>query len=550
MRSLAHLWKRSLQLCTKDIWQPSHIGEKSVRGWAYAFLRVISITITGILATRAFARAAALSFTTLLSLGPLIALAVLVAGFVLRDQDPDTIATKLNDAIKFVAPQVDQYESLRQHNRRGNTARPAQETAPAPADAAAAASAAAADSVGSDRSVGSVGSAGSDTSSPAPAQTGAGERKVRPEIVRLINNFITNARSGTMGGISVITLITIVIFLFGAIEDVFNDIWGVRRTRSWLTRVVFYWTILTLGTIIFSVAVATFSASAFENFFREKIPLGTQVIGMAKFFMPAVVVALVITALTLFYRYIPNTRVYWRAALAGSLTMSVLLVGNNLIAFTYFRRIQITQSLYGSLGIVPVLMLGLYVFWMIVLIGGQVGYAVQNVHFRNSQIAWSALSHAWRERLTLVVLLTIARRFQACMPPCTVSQLGDTIKAPAQILNECLNRLKDLKLISAVPPSAKGEAASDYLYQPARPLNRITLGEFKELFENLGEDPAGTLIDRLDPLGVKYHAEIAALNKEPFFTKTLEQHFIENPVADARDAARPPGSPAGSPGGV
>ncbi|MDF9833373.1 membrane protein [Ereboglobus sp. PH5-5] len=521
IRTLLNLKNRAVSLYTKEIWQSTHMGEKSPRGWAYAFLRVISITITGTLATRSFARAAALSFTTLLSLGPLIALAVMVAGFVLKDQDPDMIANKLNDAIKFVAPQVDHYEEINQQSRRNgrarnsSTERPRPQTqSPAPSTTVTTAEKAPAE----------------------PTQPKATQRKVRPEIVRLINNFITNARSGTIGGISAITLITIVIFLFGAIEDVFNDIWGVRRTRSWLTRVVFYWTILTLGTIIFSVAITTLSAATFENFFREKIPFGTQMIAAANFVMPVAIAVLALGALTLFYRFIPNTRVFWRAALAGAVTMSALLVGNNLIAFAYFRRIEITQSLYGSLGIVPVLMLGLYVFWMIVLIGGQVSYAVQNVHFRNSQIAWGTLSFTRRERLTLIVLLTIARRFQACMPPCTVSQLGDTIKAPAQILNECLNRLKDLGLISAVPPPAKREAASDYLYQPARPLNRITLGEFKELFENIGEDPSGMLLDSIDPVSAQYHAAIKAINREPVFTKTLEQLFAENPI----DGTHPP----------
>ncbi len=526
MRSLTLLWKRSVQLCTKDIWQPTHIGEKSLRGWMYAFLRVISITITGILATRAFARAAALSFTTLLSLGPLIALAMLVAGFVLKDKDPDMIANELNRMIKFVAPQVDHYEEIRQQNRRNNQsfARPQSSSSY---------------SSSSDQSQQLTQSGTAAPAAPASAQAEAGARKVRPEIVRLINNFITNARSGAIGGISAITLITIVIFLFGAIEDVFNDIWGVRRTRSWLTRVVFYWAILTLGTIIFSVAITTLSASTFENFFREKIPLSSQMVAAANFFMPAVIVVLVIAVCTLFYRYIPNTHVFWRAAFAGAVVMAVLLVGNNMVAFAYFRRIEITQSLYGSLGVLPVLMLGLYVFWMIVLIGGQVSYAVQNVHFRNSQIAWGALSHSRRERLTLVVMLTIARRFQACMPPCTVSQLGNTIKAPAQILNECLNRLKDLGLISAVPPPARSEAASDYLYQPARPLNRITLGEFKELFENLGEDPAGMLVDHLDPVSARYYAQIVDLHNGSFFTKTMEELFNENPI----NGTRTPGAP-------
>jgi len=529
LRSLILLWKRAVRLYTKDIWLPASIGEKSLRGVGYAVLRVISITITGILATRAFARAAALSFTSLLSLGPLVALAFLVAGFVYnKPSEQDMLANRLNEMIRFIAPQVEQYEELSQQPRagQGQSPAPAQEQA---AGTSASTSRAGAPAVSKPASSPDAGA--------ARTQVQPGERRAPPDsITRLINSFVTSARSGTAGGLSFITLIVIVILLFGAIEDVFNDIWGVRRTRSWLTRIVFYWAILTLGTVLFAVALTTLSAATFTSFFKDSLFFGRELLAVVRFLIPVVAGLVVIGLITLFYRFVPNTHVYWGAAFVGAMTMAVLLVGNNMLAFTYFKRIELTRNLYGSVGLMPVLMLGLYIFWFIVLIGGQVSYAVQNVHFRNSQVAWHRLSHSTRERLTLVVLLTIARRFQACLPACTVSQLGDTIKAPAQILNECLNRLIDLKLVSPVPPLAKDEASSNFLFQPARPLNRITLGDFKELFENMGEDPSTTMIDQIDPIVAHYQGAVFSLNHNQLFAKTLEEVFAENPI----DESRPP----------
>jgi membrane protein len=169
-------------------------------------------------------------------------------------------------------------------------------------------------------------------------------------------------------------------------------------------------------------------------------------------------------------------------------------------------------------------MLGLYVFWLFVLVGGQISYAIQNVHFRNSQAAWSNLSEFTRERLTLAVLLTIARRFQACLPPCTVSELGGSIKVPTQVLNECLNRLIDLGMISPIPPEARS-GSTDYLYQPARPLNRITLQEFKHAFENHGHDPASEGLGKLDPVGEKYQETLAAIESAELLTTPLDELF-------------------------
>ena len=105
-------WRRFLALYRKEIWQPSTLGDISLRGRLYAFLRVFSITITVFSETKAASRAAALSFSSLLGLGPLVAIAMLVAGMVLDNKDPDLAVNTLNRVITFIAPQVDQYESM------------------------------------------------------------------------------------------------------------------------------------------------------------------------------------------------------------------------------------------------------------------------------------------------------------------------------------------------------------------------------------------------------------------------------------------------------
>ncbi|MDR2674163.1 MAG: YihY/virulence factor BrkB family protein [Opitutaceae bacterium] len=493
-RPLPVLWKRTVHLFKKEIWQPEYIADRTPRGLAYAVLRVISITVTGVIATRATSRAAALSFTTLLSLGPLVALAVLVAGFTIRN-NPDFVADKLNRLITFIAPQMDQYEELRRREEDAARRLPAFEAPRAAAPEAA----------------------------DAP---GAGAQALRPEVLDLINTFVASARSGTVGGVSAVSFIVIVLLLFSGIEGVFNDIWGVRRGRSWLTRIVFYWAIVSLGALLFFIAVGTVSAATFAAFFDEKIPYGAHVLNAARRLLPVLSVVLVLGVLTLFYRCVPNTRVHWRAAFAGAVVMAVLLVGNNLLAFLYFSRVNMTRSLYGPLGVAPVLMFGLYVFWMIVLIGGQVSYAVQNVHFRNSQTAWGTLAGSTRERLALAVFLTIARRFQACRPPASLAQLGATVTVPSQILNECLNRLTDLGLVSRVPPGPR-DASGEYLYQPARPLNRVTLAAFKHRFETHGEDPAGDTIDGLDPLIRRYHDALRDLDRHTLLQTPLDQLFAE-----------------------
>lgn len=469
-----HLWQ-------KEIWLTSHLKDTSPRGWFYACLRVISITWTVFFETKVPSRAAALSFSSLLSLGPLIAIAVLVGGFVLgKNDNPNLIANKVGALLEQVAPQLRSLES-------------AKNAAHTPGDA------------------------------------------VNPELVSMLNGFVSSAQSGYGGAFGAFSLIFIVLLMFKAVEDAFNDIWGIRLGRSLLMRIVFYWTILTLGAVLFFAAVALLGAGAAVNVFNEslaKLPGGDGLIAVLRWSLPMFSFTLLAVMLTLVYRVIPNTHVFWRAAFAGAFAVAALLMLNNFVAFFYVRRVVQTQNLYGQLAVPLVLMLGLYIFWLYVLIGGVISYAVQNVHFRNSQAAWGQLTESMRERLSLVVLLTIGRRFQDCLPPITASQLSDLLKVPTQILNESLNRLVSMQLITTLRPSAD-TPATEYRYQPARPLSRINLYEFKTLDDNFGDDPIGQSLERIDPILHHYDDQLNQLAKQDFFQKSLEQLFAEHPFEDS-----------------
>jgi membrane protein len=107
------------------------------------------------------------------------------------------------------------------------------------------------------------------------------------------------------------------------------------------------------------------------------------------------------------------------------------------------------------------------------------------------------------------------------------------LKVPSQLINECLNRLVLLKLVMTLrpPPDNTDE---DYLYQPARPLNRTTLFDFKTLDDNLGEDPVGSSLERIDPLIEQYDAALTRMGEQEFFRKTIEELFDQTPFEDSR----------------
>jgi membrane protein len=483
---LTPLLARLRRLWQEDIWSASFDRQRTLRNRFYAVLRVLSITISGLVELKVATRAAALSYSSLLGLGPLVAIAVLISGFALGDRDPAIMAQSLHRIIGFIAPQVVQYDQ-----------------------------------------------SGDDGTEMLPATTvgqeGRAVTPADPELEKLIAHFIASSRSGAAGLIGVFALLLIVLQLFTSIENTFNDIWGVRRGRSWLTRVIYYWTTVTLGAVLFFASITLLSASAMLRVFRDItdwLPLGEKLLELVNWLLPSSSFLLLVVLLMLFYRLVPNTRVRWSATVLGAVVVAALLFLNNYVAFLYFKGVIRTKSLYGSVGIVPILMAGLYIFWFFVLVGGQLTYAVQNVRYRSSQTAWHNLNHSTRESMSLLVLLLIARRFKACAPAYSVTELSQLIRVPSQILNESLNRLCDLQLIDELPPAEDADP-NDHRYQPARPLDRITLSDFREKFENYGEAPSGGLLDHVDPVLAHYHARLAACLPASLGDKTLDQLIDE-----------------------
>ena len=132
-------------------------------------------------------------------------------------------------------------------------------------------------------------------------------------MARYIHEFIRNTRSGALGVTGSILLIFAAISMLSRIEDTFNDIWGVARGRSWFMRIVLYWGVISLAPMLLIVALGLATGPHLEGPRKllTTMPFARTLVFQ---FLPVVVLCL---TFSLFYVLMPNTKVHWRAALAG-----------------------------------------------------------------------------------------------------------------------------------------------------------------------------------------------------------------------------------------
>jgi membrane protein len=289
----------------------------------------------------------------------------------------------------------------------------------------------------------------------------------RHAIARYIHQFIQNTRSGALGVTGSALLIFVAITMLARIEDTFNDIWGVARGRSWFVRVMLYWSVISLVPMLLAVAYGLATGSHLRT--TEKLLTTMPFVGY--YVMPVVfqVAPIVVLCLTfaLLYMLIPNTKVHWGAALVGGLVGGILFHVNNVVSVLYVSRVVSNSKIYGSLGLVPVFMIGLYFSWLILLFGAQVAYAYQNraTYFEEKQV--ELINQRGREFVALRLMTCVGQRFVRGEPPPGLVEIAASLAVPTRLVQQIMQTLCAARLVAEA-------AGAEPAYLPARPLEDIT----------------------------------------------------------------------------
>ena len=189
-----------------------------------------------------------------------------------------------------------------------------------------------------------------------------------------LDRFLESANAGQLGVIGTVFLFFAVIALLSDIERSFNDIWGVSRGRGFLQRLQIYWPLVTVGPILFALTISFSAALAASDLVQsvENALLGFRVVGNITAY---VVICLFFSFV---YQIVPNTSVRFQSALVGGVVGgSLWLLAQQLYAIFATRAITYS-AIYGSLSVIPLFIIWVFVSWLIMLLGAATTFAVQS----------------------------------------------------------------------------------------------------------------------------------------------------------------------------
>ena len=278
-----------------------------------------------------------------------------------------------------------------------------------------------------------------------------------------IEDFSRNISVGALGGAGLFFTIITCYSLFSYVERIYNDIWRVGQRRSLVGKFLTFYALVTLLPALASVSLYWSGRLIGANTLTRFVaPLGMQVLG-----------------LLLMNKLLPRTPVTWKAALVGaSFTAIILELGK--FAFVRYAKKMLLASysgVYGSLGLVPLLLVWIYGSWLLVLLGAEIAFAVQNLRVLESEDRRTRGDEPINGLLAAQLLSVVAAAHERSGVGVPQADLVAEFGLTPDVIDRIVSRLKVRGLIANVQGDING-------YIPGRAASSITLESVLSAFRS------------------------------------------------------------------
>ena len=195
--------------------------------------------------------------------------------------------------------------------------------------------------------------------------------------VERIFDYVEKTNFTTLGTIGVAGLFLSVILVLGNIEMAMNAIWHVDSGRSVTRKISDYLALLILMPISLNIGLAANTVLTNESLLKKfSILLPMEWIqALVLKFIPVFFLSLTLYVIYLFF---PNTRVKTVPALVGAVFAGFFWFEAQNLYLALQVGVSRYNAIYGSFATLPLFLIWLFLGWIFILLGAQIAYAYQN----------------------------------------------------------------------------------------------------------------------------------------------------------------------------
>ena len=310
-------------------------------------------------------------------------------------------------------------------------------------------------------------------------------REVVDYLITFADKALAAAQGGVVAFVGIVMLFWAVVRVFGSVEEAFNNIWEVKVSRSFTRQFTDYIAVVVITPILWVVGS---TAGRYAGHL-----LGIDSFGALYTLLSGAVSLLGIWAMFSFiYVVVPNTRVR-----LGSAVMAGIVAGTLFLAFQWGyvwlqRYMTSYNAIYGSFAALPLFLIWVQWSWQILLFGGELAFAYQNISRFAEERESLRISYDHRRQVTLAVMLHVARIFRDGHGPVSAVEIHTALRLPTRIVNDVLFSLVTARLLVAVRSESDDATQTIYSYYAEAVINDV----LNDLVEQKGvsRDTARTLL--------------------------------------------------------
>ena len=309
-----------------------------------------------------------------------------------------------------------------------------------------------------------------------------GETNMVPTIMEMVQRYLDTAQGGLFIGIGILILLWAVYAFFQSVETAFNRIWNVEKSRSILRQVTTYIAIVVL------IPVLIVCSAGINIFVNSTIESTMHIEALHEFFHTSGVKFLQFVMcwllFTVMYIAIPNTKVRLMSALIPGVLMGTLFQLLQMLSVYLIALLSRTSIVYGAFASLPILLTWLQYTSLLILIGAEMSYAIQNNEQFEYEHDLNRMSRRYKDFVMLYLLSVIIRRFESDEAPLTAHELAVRDKLPIRLVNQLLSRMVENGILREVHVEGNEEKT----YQPALDTHKISVGMVIERTEAQGTE--------------------------------------------------------------
>lgn len=282
------------------------------------------------------------------------------------------------------------------------------------------------------------------------------EANIAPLLLEWIERYLETAQGGLFVGMGLIVLIWAVYAFFNMLENSFNSIWNVKKTRSFSRRMTNYIMTLLLVPIL---VVVTSGISIFLNSAEILTSVLNAIEPLRKFMLRLVPFIATSAVFTWIFIAIPSTKVKFSSAIIPGILMGLLyqvVQALSMFLVVLFTRMSIV---YGAFSAIPLILIWLHITCWLLLIGAVLAFAIQNNDLFAYERDIETMSRRYKDYVMLFLLSIIINRFEKGEKPENIQQMAHKNQLPIRLVGQLLSRLEETNIIHRIQLDTDEEPA-------------------------------------------------------------------------------------------